>query len=382
MVFLESNMAVLDRVKLMESLAKLTATLLAESNDSPLHDLLKRYGWDATNLCYDPQVDFEKLLTSLRKLTERRDHKVSLIRSSQVGLRNTIKSFAPDMLMAYTIDKKLYLDGEPLEPFSVFLDGVILLADISGFTRLSGQFCSNGKVGIDQLQQATNGYLGELVKLIYAYGGDVMKFAGDAIVCVFQTRRYTTTGKELTIADVCSNAVQCATELAQICTDELTIHVAVSCGPICFAMLGGLNDVWESLVAGVCLGHLSQCLEDAASKQTVVSPQFVQTLGPMYRKELNIELLPTGNYRVISASKMTSLVVRKMIKKRGEMLLQDCESRYENLHNFIDRSINSKFLIPVSVFCWNTVYCLQYFNAITLFILFLSSWLLFFLPSI
>ena len=167
------------------------------------------------------------------------------------------------------------------------------------------------------------------VKLIYAYGGDVMKFAGDALVCVFQPKRYRTTGnsRELTISDVCSNAVQCATELAQICTDQLTIHVAVSCGTICFAMLGGLNDVWESLVAGSCIGHLSQCLDDAISKQTVVSPQFVEALGPMYSKELNIELLPSGNYRVISASKINSLVVRKMIKRRGEMLLQDCESR-------------------------------------------------------
>lgn len=337
LTYLDANKTLMGRADLIDGLATLTASLLTESNDSPLHDLLKRCGWDTINSCFDPKVDLEKLLNSLRKLTARRDYRASLLRASQVGLRNTIKSFASDMLMAHVLDKKLYLDEVNLEPFSFFFDGVILLADISGFTRLSGHFCSNGRVGIDQLQQATNGYLGELVNLIYAYGGDVMKFAGDALVCVFQPKRYVTkgNGKELTISDVCSNAVQCATELAQICTDQLTIHVAVSCGSICFAMLGGLNDVWESLVSGACIGHLSQCLDDAISKQTVVSPQFVETLGPMYRKELNIELLPSGNYRVISASKMNSLVVRKMIKRRGEMLLQDCESRLVHIACFL-----------------------------------------------
>ena len=329
LLFLELHCGVLKRSELIERLEALTENVLTESNDSHLHDLLKRFGWDTVKSSFGPSLDIEKLTTILRKLTERRTHKVSLVRASQVGLRNTIKSFAPDMLMKYTLDRRNNLDDIPLVPASVFFQGVILLADISGFTRLSGQYCSNGRLGIDQLQQATNGYLGELVKLIYAYGGDVIKFAGDAIICVFQPRRYAATGKELNIADACSNAVQCATDLAQICTDQLTIHVAVSCGPMCFAMLGGHNDLWESLVSGECLGHLSQCLEDALSKQTVISPCFVATLGPMYRKELNIELLPSGNYRVISATKMNSLVVRKMIKRRGEMLLQDCESRSE-----------------------------------------------------
>lgn len=327
LAFIAENKALHQREDFIGRLSTLTVAILAESNDSPLHDLLKRSGFDAVELSYPLDVDVEKLVISLKKLEDRRNHRLSLVRSSQIGLKNTIKSFAPDMLMSYTLEKGFHLDGVSLKPYSVFFDGVCLLADISGFTRLSGQYCSGGRDGIDELQQATNGYLGELVKTVYSYGGDVLKFAGDALVCVFQSRRYTDSGINLVLADICSNSVQCATELAQICTPHLTIHVAVSCGPMCFAMLGGHNDVWESLVSGACLGDISQCLDDAKSKQTVISQKFVETLGPMYRRELKLEPLPSGNFRVISASSMNTGVVQKMIKKRAEMLLQDCEAR-------------------------------------------------------
>ena len=161
----------------------------------------------------------------------------------KVGVRNTIKSFAPDLLMSYTLEEGFHTSGLPLTPYSTFFDGVCMLADISGFTRLSGTFCERGKDGIDQLQLVVNGYLGQLVKIVYAYGGDVMKFAGDALVCVFLPSRLASigVGRTLTLADVCSNAIQCATEVAEQCTDSLTVHVAISCGPICFAMLGGMH---------------------------------------------------------------------------------------------------------------------------------------------
>jgi hypothetical protein len=55
----------------------------------------------------------------------------------------------------------------------------------------------------------------------------------------------------------------------------------------------------------------------------VISPELVKTLGPFYRNELTIEKLDGGNYRVISANKMSSSLVRKMIKRRGEMLMKN-----------------------------------------------------------
>jgi hypothetical protein len=127
-----SKKIVQDRPELLKSLAEYTAEQVRGSNDSALYDLLKRYGWDDAHSRFDNSLDIEKLRDGLRKLAERREHKASCVRVSQVGLRNTIKSFAPDTLMAYTLENGFHLDEVPLVPFSVFFDGVVLIADISG----------------------------------------------------------------------------------------------------------------------------------------------------------------------------------------------------------------------------------------------------------
>lgn len=334
LLFLNTHNGGLEMGDFLQRLNEVTANILTDSYDSGLHNLINNNGWDeSTNSFITSELNVDTLTRSLRLLTERRKDKASKTRASLVDVKNIIQSFAPDLLMRHTRDRYVDVVGNKLEPFSVYFNGVCLLADISGFTRLSGKFCEGGKDGIDQLQQVVNGYLGQLVKIVYAYGGDVMKFAGDALVCVFQPSRYDGAGKELSIADTCSNAAQCASELTQICTEQLTIHVAISCGPICFAMLGGHDNIWECLVSGSCLGDLSQCLDDASSKQTVVSPQFVKKLGPNYRKELDVEQLSSGNYRLISAVQIYSLVVSKMIKRRGEMLMKDSESRFTMFPN-------------------------------------------------
>jgi hypothetical protein len=47
-----------------------------------------------------------------------------------------------------------------------------MLADISGFTKFSGAMCSKGVSGLDDLREATNGFLGHFVKLVYEFEGD------------------------------------------------------------------------------------------------------------------------------------------------------------------------------------------------------------------
>jgi hypothetical protein len=64
----------------------------------------------------------------------------------------------------------VYQGVEVLQPQSHFANGVILLVDISGFTKLSGSYCAMGKGGIDQLQLAILPYMGQLVEAIYTHG--------------------------------------------------------------------------------------------------------------------------------------------------------------------------------------------------------------------
>ncbi len=215
--------------------------------------------------------------------------------------------FVPEMLVDYLNKSNIKI----LQPASFFLHGVCLLVDISGFTKLSGQFCDQGKAGIDDLQLATNGFMGQLVDIIYTFGGDIIKFAGDAIICVFTAdfvpstsnkpvrrssmgsfatgmnefmknlaKNIETTSVEYSVsvntrssisAEVVLRVMHCAKLLTEVQTDKLTVHVAMSCGEMCFGILGGFENRWECLISGPCIHQLSGCLDDAPSKHAVMS---------------------------------------------------------------------------------------------------------------
>lgn len=60
--------------------------------------------------------------------------------------------------------------------------GTLLFIDISGFTALSQ------RLDVDSLRLFINAYFKKLIDIIYRYDGDVIKFAGDALFVVWQTK--------------------------------------------------------------------------------------------------------------------------------------------------------------------------------------------------
>lgn len=255
--------------------------------------------------------------------------------------RFTARCFVPEILVDF-IRKKLQQGREHLEPGSFFLQGVCLLVDISGFTKLSGEFCDRGKNGIDDLQLATNVYMGQLVEIIYKFGGDIIKFAGDAIICVFSPNLITSLSfgnirgsfcgfesstkdndadqNPLILLEVILRAMHCAQMLRGIQTDKLSVHVAISCGELCFGILGGVENRWECLISGSCIHELSACLDDASSKEAAISAKCAelikqyspsspepaqpeseyQTIGTLSGQyEFILQALPSGNQKII-----------------------------------------------------------------------------------
>jgi hypothetical protein len=57
----------------------------------------------------------------------------------------------------------------------------LLFVDISGFTVLSQ------RLPVDALRLHINAYFKKILDIIFKYGGDVIKFAGDALFIVWQT---------------------------------------------------------------------------------------------------------------------------------------------------------------------------------------------------
>ena len=63
----------------------------------------------------------------------------------------------------------------------------VVLADISGFTTLAEKLAKlpDGR-GTEELSSKLNSYFGRMIDMIYEGGGDVVKFAGDALLVVWR----------------------------------------------------------------------------------------------------------------------------------------------------------------------------------------------------
>ena len=65
------------------------------------------------------------------------------------------------------------------------IQAAILVADISGFTKLTESMGSKDSAGVEVLTRCINSFFGQVIDLVLQHGGDVMRFAGDSMICCF-----------------------------------------------------------------------------------------------------------------------------------------------------------------------------------------------------
>ncbi|XP_035683245.1 adenylate cyclase type 10-like [Branchiostoma floridae] len=114
-------------------------------------------------------------------------------------------SHVPDLVM--------YRDHDKPMPYRKRQRGVIMFADVSGFTSLCEKYThsTDKGCGTDQLTKTLNSYIGRIVSGILACGGDILKFAGDAIFARWQVD----TGKEL--GSTLKEVVMCSLDIQSVC---------------------------------------------------------------------------------------------------------------------------------------------------------------------
>ena len=79
--------------------------------------------------------------------------------------------------------------ARPIEVLAEPVYCTLVFADVSGFTRLSERLARRGREGAEQLVDVINACFTSLLAEAYGRGGSLVKFGGDAMVLVFTTRR-------------------------------------------------------------------------------------------------------------------------------------------------------------------------------------------------
>ena len=78
-----------------------------------------------------------------------------------------------------------FLQSERKVPDKQTIKTVVMFADISGFTLLSETLQKRGNEGSELLAFVLNRYMELLIKKIGRSGGDIFKFAGDAMIVLW-----------------------------------------------------------------------------------------------------------------------------------------------------------------------------------------------------
>lgn len=148
---------------------------------SALKEILIQHGWVGTQYSLS-ELDIESLTQMLGTLYLTRVVQPKMLAEEQADFDanpeifaqedSLVKSFTPNSLLHIISADILYELFSEMKVKCVKVYGACLLADISGFTKMSARHCQDGSRGLDKLHQATNGFLGALVRTVYSYGGD------------------------------------------------------------------------------------------------------------------------------------------------------------------------------------------------------------------
>nr|AVV68759.1 soluble adenylyl cyclase 35 kDa variant [Oncorhynchus mykiss] len=143
-----------------------------------------------------------------------------------------IAAHVPDLVVYSTLTNDI--------PYAENFHGVLLFADVSGFTNLTEKFSLSSKkgYGADELTRTLNSYIGEIVSHILDAGGDILNYAGDAILALWTVER-------VQLSEVISLVVKCSLNIQDQCgvreTEvgcQLKVKIGISAGKLSKVTVG------------------------------------------------------------------------------------------------------------------------------------------------
>jgi class 3 adenylate cyclase/tetratricopeptide (TPR) repeat protein len=151
------------------------------------------------------------------------------------------------------------------------VEGSMLSADISGFTALSEKLAGKGKAGAEEITSLINTCFTALIDSAYRYGGEVIKFGGDALLILFRSdhhqRRAADAGLLMQRALHSSPAAKRA---------NLTMTVGIAAGPFDVFLVG--SGYRELLITGPRATEVIRLEGEAAKGDTLVDPLIADHL--------------------------------------------------------------------------------------------------------
>ena len=221
--------------------------------------------------------------TTIDSLSNTKSHLADVVKSQYENAKNSIKilkTFIPNSLLQRFAENPHIIE----EPYYEDLDAAVLFLDVSGFTMLTAEMAKLGDIGPEMISKPLNLYFGAIIDTVERFGGELMKTAGDALLCVF---RYQINENEenVSLRDLSIRAIQCGLEIQRSHSSfeteqghELTLHIGIGAGKISLMYMGGVNNQWMYIVTGEALLQLATCVDNSQAGEIVVSSKCNETV--------------------------------------------------------------------------------------------------------
>lgn len=170
-------------------------------------------------------------------------------------------------------------------------NSVVMFADISGFTNLSEKLTLKGYEGAELLAFALTRYMEFLVKSIGKSGGDIFKFAGDAMIIIWPPPQHNT---EEELTTLCRQAIQSSLDIQsklheiKLVEDiKLSVKIGFGVGQVTILHVGGVFSRAEYLAAGDPLKEAFECEHLApGGGYIIISDNMYKRVMPYFEFEL------------------------------------------------------------------------------------------------
>ena len=225
-----------------------------------------------------------------------------------------IMGYLPATIIKNVIDKQF----NPLKdlPQHYLTDSVGLFSDISGFTKLSVAFSKKGRVGPEYLTFCINRYMEQIINIIGANGGDIFKFAGDALMVIWPPD-----GSVSFLQRTCTRACQCAMDIINkldkmelVKGKTLSVKIGIGVGPIHILFVGGLFTRCEYLCVGECMRQAFESEKRSTNGGQIIISEKVEKY---VRRNYNFkEMEPSKDYGASDDLKYYLILGKKQERKR------------------------------------------------------------------
>lgn len=152
--------------------------------------------------------------------------------------------------------------------------------DISGFTKMSERLAGQGKVGAEELTEVIGSTFGALLPTAYAYGANLLKFGGDALLLLFtgQGHQVRACAASVEMQKTLGEVGVCYTSAGKV---TLRMSVGVHSGTFDFFLVGDSHR--ELIVAGPAATRTVDMEAAANAGQILISNDTAASLPQAHR---------------------------------------------------------------------------------------------------